>query len=141
MLNLQLTHLKNQPPFLEALKQCEQVETICPELQSLFHPSVQPYIISWLRYDPAEQLKKQLVPIFLVNGNHDIQVPVKDAELLHDAKIDAELLIADKMNHILKDSPEDRDGNIATYGNPNLPLAKGLIDGVHKIQHHPSLLY
>lgn len=122
--------LEESNTIVEALKKGEQVETISPELQSLFRPSVQPYMISWLNYDPAEQLKKLQVPVLLVNGNRDIQVPVKDAELLYDAKKDAELLIVDKMNHILKESPEDREGNIATYGNPDLPLAQGLMNGI-----------
>ena len=122
--------LEESNMILEALKQGEQVETISTELQSLFRSSAQPYMISWLHYDPAEQLKKLQIPVLLVNGNRDIQVPVKDAELLHDAKKDAELLIVDKMNHILKESPEDREGNSATYGNPDLPLAQGLMDGI-----------
>ena len=122
--------LEESNTMLEVLKKGEQVETISPELQSLFRPSVQPYLISWLNYDPAEQLKKLQVPVLLVNGNRDIQVPVKDAELLHDAKKDSELLIVNKMNHVLKESPEDREGNIATYGNPDLPLAQDLMDGI-----------
>lgn len=122
--------LEESTTILDALKQGKQVETISAELQSLFRESVQPYMISWLNYDPAEQLKKLQIPVLLVNGNRDIQVPVKDAELLHEAKKDAELLIVDKMNHILKESPEDREGNIATYSNPDLPLAQGLMDRI-----------
>lgn len=124
--------LKESTEILEKLKQGEQVKTVSPELQSVFRPSVQPYMISWLQYDPAEQLQKLNNPILLVNGNTDIQVPVKDAELLHEAKKDSELLIVDKMNHILKEAPADREGNIATYSNPDLPLAKGLIVGIVK---------
>ncbi|WP_313234666.1 alpha/beta hydrolase [Sporosarcina ureae] len=134
-----LEQLKEQLPvnlfeeskaILEALKAGERVETISTELHSLFRPSVQPYMISWLDFDPTERLKKVQVPVLLVNGNRDIQVPVKDAKLLHDAKKDAKLLIVDKMNHILKESPEDREGNIATYSNPDLPLAQGLMEGI-----------
>lgn len=124
--------LKESTEILEKLKQGEQVKTVSPELQSVFRPSVQPYMISWLQYDPAEQLQRLNKPILLINGNIDIQVPVKDAELLHEAKKDSELLIVDKMNHILKEAPADREGNIATYSNPDLPLAKGLIDGIVK---------
>lgn len=122
--------LKESTETLEKLKQGEQVKTVSLELQSVFRPSVQPYMISWLQYDPVEQLKKLNKPILLVNGNTDIQVPVKDAELLHEAKKDSDLLIVDKMNHVLKEAPADREGNIATYSNPDLPLAKGLIDGI-----------
>lgn len=116
--------------ILDSLKQGEQVKTVSPELQSIFRPSVQPYMISWLQYDPVEQLQKLNTPVLIVNGSLDIQVPVKDAELLHQAGKDSDLLIVENMNHILKESPEDREGNIATYSNPDLPLAKGLIDGV-----------
>lgn len=122
--------LKESTETLEKLKQGELVKTVSPELQSVFRSSVQPYMISWLQYDPAEQLQKLNKPILLVNGSSDIQVPVKDAELLHEAKEDSDLLIIDKMNHILKESPADREGNIATYSNPELPLAKGLIEGI-----------
>jgi len=45
-------------------------------------------------------------------------------------KKDSELLIVENMNHIMKVAPEDHEGNIATYSNPELPLAKGLMDGI-----------
>lgn len=122
--------LEESTDILEKLKQGEQVKTVSPELQSMFRSSVQPYMISWLQYDPTEQLQKLNCPVLLVNGNVDIQVPVKDAELLHQAKKDSNLLVVDKMNHILKEAPADREGNIATYSNPNLPLASGLVDGI-----------
>ena len=127
--------LEESIDILETLKKGEQVKTVSPELQSLFRSSVQPYIISWLLYDPLEQLQKLNGPVLLVNGNLDIQVSVKDAELLHQAKKDSDLLIVDKMNHILKEAPADREGNFATYSDPNLPLAKGLIDGIVEFLH------
>lgn len=116
--------------ILKKLKQGEQVKIVSPELQSVFRSSVQPYMISWLQYDPVEELQKLNCPILLVNGSLDIQVPVKDAELLHQAKKYSDLLIVDKMNHVLKEAPADREGNIATYSNPDLPLAKALMDGI-----------
>lgn len=122
--------MEESTDILEKLKQGEQVKTVSQELQSVFRSSVQPYMISWLKYDPAEQLQKLNGPVLIVNGNLDIQVPVKDAELLHQTKKDSEILIVDKMNHILKEAPADREGNVATYSNPNLPLAKGLVDGI-----------
>jgi len=116
--------------ILDQLKQGKQVRTVSLELQSVFRPSVQPYMISWLNYEPSERLQKLNVPILIVNGNRDIQVPASDAKLLHIAKKDSELLIVENMNHIMKVAPEDHEGNIATYSNPELPLAKGLMDGI-----------
>ncbi|WP_277587319.1 alpha/beta hydrolase family protein [Psychrobacillus antarcticus] len=116
--------------ILEKLKQGVQVKTVSPELQSIFRSSVQPNMISWLQHNPVEQLQKLNGPVLIVNGNLDIQVSVKDAELLHQVKNDSGLLIVDKMNHVLKEAPANREGNIATYSNPELPLAEGLMDGI-----------
>jgi pimeloyl-ACP methyl ester carboxylesterase len=116
--------------ILEKLKQGKQVPTVSAELQIIFRPSVQPYIISWLRYNPQEELAKLTCPVLILNGDRDLQVPIKDAEALHQAKKDSQMLIVKNMNHILKEAPEDREGNIAAYSNPDLSLAKGLVDGI-----------
>ena len=34
------------------------------------------------------------------------------------------------MNHVLKNAPTDAEGNLATYSNPTLPLAEGLVEGI-----------
>lgn len=116
--------------ILEKLKQGKQVPTVSAELQSIFRPSVQPYMISWLRYNPQEELAKLTCPVLILNGDRDLQVSIKDAEELHQAKKDSQILIVKNMNHVLKEAPEDREGNIAAYSNPDLSLAKGLIDGI-----------
>lgn len=133
-----LEQLRNQLPselmsesekVIEKLKRGEQVEEVSNELHSIFRPSVQPYMISWLQYHPIEQIKKLDARILLINGTADLQVPSSDAELLHQAK-DSELLIIERMNHVLKESPSDETGNMATYTDPSLPLAEGLMDGI-----------
>ncbi|GIN85196.1 hypothetical protein J6TS2_15820 [Heyndrickxia sporothermodurans] len=116
--------------ILKSLKQGKQVQTVSPELQSIFRPSVQPYMISWLKYNPVEQLEKLICPVLIVNGNRDLQVPASEAQALHQAKTSSKLIIIEKMNHILKDAPTDQKENMATYSNPKLPLSKGLIDGI-----------
>jgi len=93
----------------------------------LFRPSIQPYMISWLKYDPAVELKKLKIPVLIIQGTTDIQVSVVDAKLLSAAKPDAKLLLIDKMNHILRTVDGDRDANLATYNNASLPLADGFV--------------
>ncbi|WP_301241826.1 alpha/beta hydrolase family protein [Sporosarcina highlanderae] len=122
--------LKEADDILLKLKQGEQVEKFSAELQILFRPSVQPYMISWLKYDPVKELQKLSSPVLIINGTRDVQVPVTDAERLHDGKKDSKLAIIQDMNHILKEAPEDQEGNMATYMDPNLPLAKGLLDEI-----------
>ena len=38
----------------------------------------------------------------------------------------------DGMNHVLKAAPEDRAGNLATYSDPNPPLAKDLVRRIRR---------
>lgn len=131
-LNAQLPNelLNEAQKIMEKLKQGQQVEEVSDQLQTIFRPSVQPYMISWLQYNPSEQIQQLESRILIVNGTFDIQVPSNDATLLHQAKVGSELLIIEKMNHVLKESPADEAGNMATYTDPSLPLAEGLMDGI-----------
>ncbi|MFJ7953363.1 alpha/beta hydrolase [Lysinibacillus sp. NPDC096418] len=115
---------------LAILKKGELVEKVSPELQGLFRPSVQPYMISWLKYNPASIIQKLEKRTLIVQGTNDIQVTVTDAEILKKAKKDATLLNVEGMNHVLKDAPTDRAGNLATYANPKLPLHPELLPAI-----------
>ncbi|MGA1978142.1 MAG: alpha/beta fold hydrolase [Bacteroidales bacterium] len=114
--------------ILDSLEMGKTVSKVSLSLFSLYRPSVQPYLISWFRYDPAVEIKKLRIPVLIVQGSTDIQVSIEDARLLNAAKSDAKLLIVDNMNHIMKESEADRQKNIATYTNPDLPLKAGLVD-------------
>ncbi|MBT2582805.1 alpha/beta hydrolase [Planococcus sp. ISL-109] len=116
--------------ILEKLAQGETVDAVSPELQQIFRPSVQPYLQSWMAYNPIEQVAKLDAAALFVGGTRDLQVPTSDAELLHEAKPNSELLIVDGMNHVLKKVPDDIEANMAAYADPELPLADGLIEGI-----------
>lgn len=120
--------MKESDNILDSLRKGMTVSKINPLFMSLYRPSVQPYMISWIKYDPATEIKKLHVPVLLVQGTTDIQVSVDDAKLLKAAKPDAKLALFEGMNHILKESEADRQMNIATYNNPDLTLKKGLIE-------------
>lgn len=109
----------------EIFKQLEigaSVDSIPPYFSSLFRKDIQPFMSSWMKYDPKEELKKVNCAIWIVNGTTDIQVSIEDAGALKEAQPRAELTIIEGMNHVLKESPEERNTNLATYSNPNLPL-------------------
>ena len=95
-------------------------------LAPLYRPSVQPYLISWFRYVPADEFKKLSVPCLILQGDTDIQVSVSEARALSAAKPDAELQIIAGMNHVLKLVPADQARQLASYGDPTLPLAPEL---------------
>ena len=127
--NLPAPLLEEATSVLDALEAGETVADVSPELASLFRASVQPYLISWFRYDPAEVVARLEMPVLIVQGTTDIQVAVADAELLAAADEDAELVLIEDMNHVLKTVPAGEDP-LASYGDPTLPLADGLVDAV-----------
>jgi len=116
--------------ILESLRKGETVANVNPTLAAIYRPSVQPYMISWIKYDPSLEIKKLKVPVLIIQGTTDLQVTVEDAKLLSAAKPDAKILIIDNMNHVLKESDANATTNMATYTNPTLPLKTGLMDGL-----------
>jgi uncharacterized protein len=110
------------------LESGRQIASPPPQLLGLFRPSVQPYMISWLSLDPAAILAALRQPVFIMQGDTDIQVSVDDARRLAAARPDAQLAILNGVNHILKLAPPERVANMATYNDPDLPLAPGVVD-------------
>lgn len=103
-----------------------------PMLVSIFRKSLQPFWISWMKYNPQEELEKLKMPVLIINGTKDIQVPVSDAELLHKVNNASELQIIEYMNHVFKEVKGDRNENIATYNNSELPIMTELITVITK---------
>ena len=70
--------------------------------------------------------------IQIIQGDTDIQVRTEDAELLKMSAPEAELTIIKGMNHIFKPSSLDRQENIATYRDPDLPIMQELVKSITK---------
>lgn len=123
--------------ILDRLK-AGQVDADVPgPLQSIFRPSVQPYLISLFRADPAAAFARLTMPALIVQGTTDLQVGVADAEKLKEAKPDAELAVIPGMNHVMRIVPNDVKQQLNSYNDPQLPLADalgrrlvGFIDGL-----------
>ncbi len=102
-----------------------------PALLALFRPEVQGFLINVLSFDPAKLIAACRQPILIVQGQRDIQVGEDDAKTLAQANPAATLALLPDTNHVLKSvTTADRDANIATYLNPSLPLAPGVIDAI-----------
>ncbi|MBF8653067.1 alpha/beta hydrolase [Pseudomonas putida] len=95
-------------------------------LRQVFRPSVQPYLITLFRQDPAAAFARLPMPALIVQGRNDVQVDVADAQKLKDAKPDAHLVLIEGMNHMLRISPKDMSEQRESYQNPQLPLAREL---------------
>ncbi len=119
-------------PIIDNLSKGKTVENIPTFLFSLFRPSIQPYIISWMKYKPVVEIEKLTVPTLILQGSTDIQVSIEDAKLLSDANDDSELVIINGMNHIFKEVEDDMQKNLSTYNIPDLPIMEELIESVVK---------
>lgn len=111
--------------------QAGQLQPRVPEpLKVLFRPSVQPYLISLFRQDPARAFATLKLPTLILQGTNDIQVGVEDAQALKRAKPDSDFHLISGMNHILRIVPTSGPQQLASYNNPNLPLAQELVQRV-----------
>ena len=115
--------------ILNLLKKGEQVENISPYLAPVFRKSVQPYLISWFKYDPTKEIAKMKIPVFIIQGTNDLQVEKKEAQLVKEAQPKAQLLFVEGMNHILKEVKTIEE-NQQSYLNPDIPISPKLIEAI-----------
>ncbi|SFF16782.1 alpha/beta hydrolase [Flavobacterium xueshanense] len=126
--------ITKQAPFLkeetqknlDILKSGKTFELKNPMLASIFRESIQPYMISWIQYNPQIEIAKLQMPVLIVNGTKDLQVAISEAELLKKAKPEGELVLIENMNHIFKKISGDDTENMKSYSNPDVPIATKL---------------
>ncbi|MES2259239.1 MAG: alpha/beta fold hydrolase [Pseudomonadota bacterium] len=113
--------------ILGALEHGRRWTALPPQLQAIYRPKVQPYLISWFKYVPAREFARLAMPLLIVQGDSDIQVATEQAQLLRQANPRAQLAVLPGMNHVLKQVPADTARQMASYADPSLPLAPDLV--------------
>jgi pimeloyl-ACP methyl ester carboxylesterase len=116
--------------IIASLNDGKTVASVPQSLFAIFRPSVQPYLISWFRYDPAAEAAKLDMPLLVLQGTTDVQVMELDARLLAKAARRSSLVIIPGMNHILKDVSGDAAAQAPSYSDPTLPLDSDLVHAV-----------
>lgn len=116
--------------IIDLLKKGVRTERIPASLMALFRPSVQPYLISWFRYNPTNEISQLTLPVLIVQGTTDIQVSTLDAKRLSEANKSARLLLIEGMNHVLKNVPINSELQKKSYNDPSLKIPPALIDNV-----------
>jgi pimeloyl-ACP methyl ester carboxylesterase len=98
------------------------------ELAALFRPSVQPFLISAFKRDPAKLAAELKCPLLITSGSTDIQVSAADAKRLTGANPQAKAVAVEGMNHVLKAVKEtNRLSQLPSYSDPSLPLHPKLV--------------
>lgn len=133
--------LKEALPIIDALEHRRRVDTtnIHPALQNLFNPAIQGFLIDAFSYNPDQLIATISKPVLVLQGQRDIQVEEMDARRLKTANPRASLVILPNMNHVMKEvTSDDREANIASYTDPTLPLAPGLIESIAHFLIHSA---
>lgn len=111
---------------VKELKETGTIKEVNAFLVSIFAKQNHAFLSNWFQYNPAKEIAKIKIPTLIINGNKDLQVKEEDAKKLKEAKMDAELVIIDKMNHVLKTVNSIVD-NQSSYYSPNYPISEELI--------------
>ncbi|SEW50054.1 alpha/beta fold hydrolase [Chitinophaga arvensicola] len=110
------------PDILTALRNGNDPANVPAALNTLFNPSLYAFWKSTFRFDPCTLMKTVTMPVLILNGTADMQVPPAQATLLQHCKPDAQLILIPGMSHAGKNEAE------TTYpdGKP-LPISPALI--------------
>lgn len=101
-----------------------------PMLASFFSLDIQPFIISWMAYNPQEEIKKLNIPVLLLNGTKDLQVAVDEAHLLKEASPAATLDIIENVNHIMFVIEGDEMENLKSYNESSRAISRDVTKSI-----------
>jgi hypothetical protein len=91
-----------------------------------FRPSFQPYLIEAFKYDIKAELARYAGKTLIMQGDMDLQVTLEDFIALANAANGAATHIVPRMNHVLKDVPQDIEENFAAFSDPSYPVSQAL---------------
>ena len=120
--------LEDTKKIFKILRSGKITEDFPLPLYSLFNIEIQPFMISWMQYDPKKIIAKILIPSLIINGDNDLQVDEKEAKLLYNSAQNSEILIVKNMNHVLVEIEGDELKNVKSYNNPELKISEILIE-------------
>ncbi|HEY9342014.1 MAG TPA: alpha/beta fold hydrolase [Hanamia sp.] len=123
--------IKNTIHFVfSELKKGKVVNGLPSSFDVIFRKSIQPYMISWLKYTPEKEIMKLKCPILILQGGCDIQVKVEDANNLHKGNPKSVLNIIPLMTHTLKSAGKDCVDQQKTYTDGTLPIDTNLVNSI-----------
>lgn len=137
--DLIIDQLKRQTPFIaddaraafDILKETGKVTDYNPMLSSLLRESVQPFMYSWMQYNPQTEIARLDMPVLILNGTEDIQTNEEEARLLHGAKPFSEMYLIENMNHVFKEiATGDSIENAKSYNEPHRPIMPELVERI-----------
>lgn len=109
----------------------EQLKDAPPQLAALFVPINLTFMRSLAAFDPPAAIRAVRQPVLIVQGGRDLQITVADAERLHTARPDAQLVIVPLANHVLKEAADTTlPSQMQLYQNPALPIMPDVVTAI-----------
>jgi len=101
----------------------EQPADVPQGLEMLFVPVNRTYMRSMMAFEPQAAIRAVRQPVLIVQGATDLQATVADAERLHAARPNAQLVVVPLANHVLKQTADTTiAGQLPTYQSPTIPI-------------------
>lgn len=116
---------------LSSLRQGKTTNRYPKQLEILFAPHLQEYLLSQMHYDPRKLIANLKIPVLILHGDNDLQVPMDNAKALADARPAARKVIVEGMTHTLKKSSGRTPAEqIPAYTDRTLPLDPDFTEAV-----------
>ena len=94
-------------------------------------PTARNFLRSLAAYDPPDEARRFSGRLLILQGTTDVQLTVRDAELLLAAQPRATLLRLEGVNHVLKSiETMDLQAQLKTYRDPAPPLAASVVPAI-----------
>jgi alpha-beta hydrolase superfamily lysophospholipase len=102
-----------------------------PALAPLFVPVNRRFMVSWQETRPVDLLRRDTLPVLVLQGETDVQITPEDARLLAAARPDITLMLLSGVNHVLKEATGSTAmAQMAAYTDRSLPLAPRVVPAI-----------
>src|SRR6056297_14479 len=128
--NLSNSFSEETSEILSRIKSGAPVGKMSPEAKKLFSTDNVVFLKAWMAYNPVDEIAKLEIPMLFIAGETDIQVPLEELELISNEVGPENCIVIPNMNHVLKESPIDRQKNLRSYADPSYGIADGLTETI-----------
>ena len=108
-------YIEDTRRVIKSLKEGKTTRDYPQALAAMFNLETQPFMMSWMAYNPSKVIKNIDIPMLIINGTKDFQVPEEDAKLLANANTNSEFIVIENMNHVLFTIEGDNLENSKSY--------------------------
>ena len=95
-------------------------------LETIFSSDTQPFIMSWMTYDPLKVIGELSIPSLIISGTKDLQVTIEESRSLNEKATNGTLRLIENMNHVLFIIEGDELENSKSYNESFRPIAEDI---------------